>query len=113
MRHEPGVLTAASYSRREGWDADIPLINFCNGLMRNIVNIFISNCGVFNCTSIACLSVIVFNFFLLTRLVYVDICFSTIKLKAEDASGREHLITVKLKAKVCALLNCYAVQEIL
>ncbi|XP_003467564.1 E3 ubiquitin-protein ligase FANCL isoform X2 [Cavia porcellus] len=33
------------------------------------------------------------------KLVYVDICFSTIKLKAEDASGREHLITVKLKAK--------------
>ncbi|XP_022453045.1 E3 ubiquitin-protein ligase FANCL isoform X2 [Delphinapterus leucas] len=32
-------------------------------------------------------------------LVYVDTCFSTIKLKAEDASGREHLITVKLKAK--------------
>nr|XP_028688303.1 E3 ubiquitin-protein ligase FANCL isoform X4 [Macaca mulatta] len=33
------------------------------------------------------------------RLVYVDTCFSTIKLKAEDASGREHLITLKLKAK--------------
>uniref|UniRef100_A0A8D1LLU0 E3 ubiquitin-protein ligase FANCL n=2 Tax=Sus scrofa TaxID=9823 RepID=A0A8D1LLU0_PIG len=33
------------------------------------------------------------------RLVHVDTCFSTIKLKAEDASGREHLITVKLKAK--------------
>ncbi|XP_059799271.1 E3 ubiquitin-protein ligase FANCL isoform X2 [Balaenoptera ricei] len=33
------------------------------------------------------------------KLVYVDACFSTIKLKAEDASGREHLITVKLKAK--------------
>uniref|UniRef100_A0A8C9C4H9 E3 ubiquitin-protein ligase FANCL n=1 Tax=Phocoena sinus TaxID=42100 RepID=A0A8C9C4H9_PHOSS len=33
------------------------------------------------------------------RLVYVDACFSTIKLKAEDASGREHLITVKVKAK--------------
>ncbi|XP_019798384.3 E3 ubiquitin-protein ligase FANCL isoform X5 [Tursiops truncatus] len=33
------------------------------------------------------------------KLVYVDTCFSTIKLKAEDASGREHLITVKLKAK--------------
>uniref|UniRef100_A0A4X1W699 FA complementation group L n=2 Tax=Sus scrofa TaxID=9823 RepID=A0A4X1W699_PIG len=33
------------------------------------------------------------------KLVHVDTCFSTIKLKAEDASGREHLITVKLKAK--------------
>ncbi|XP_029424012.1 E3 ubiquitin-protein ligase FANCL-like [Nannospalax galili] len=33
------------------------------------------------------------------KLVYVDNCFSTIKLKAEDASGREHLITVKLEAK--------------
>ncbi|KFO18501.1 E3 ubiquitin-protein ligase FANCL [Fukomys damarensis] len=33
------------------------------------------------------------------KIVYVDACFSTIKLKAEDASGREHLITVKLKAK--------------
>uniref|UniRef100_A0A9L0I8V2 E3 ubiquitin-protein ligase FANCL n=1 Tax=Equus asinus TaxID=9793 RepID=A0A9L0I8V2_EQUAS len=33
------------------------------------------------------------------RLVYVDTSFSTIKLKAEDASGREHLITLKLKAK--------------
>ena len=32
------------------------------------------------------------------KLVYVDPCFSTIKLKA-DVSGREHLITVKLKAK--------------
>ncbi|XP_055980284.1 E3 ubiquitin-protein ligase FANCL isoform X1 [Sorex fumeus] len=33
------------------------------------------------------------------KLVYVDSCFSTIKLKAEDASGREHLITLKLKPK--------------
>uniref|UniRef100_A0A8Q3SIV1 FA complementation group L n=1 Tax=Homo sapiens TaxID=9606 RepID=A0A8Q3SIV1_HUMAN len=33
------------------------------------------------------------------KLVYADTCFSTIKLKAEDASGREHLITLKLKAK--------------
>nr|XP_004669003.1 E3 ubiquitin-protein ligase FANCL isoform X1 [Jaculus jaculus] len=33
------------------------------------------------------------------KLAYVDTCFSTIKLKAEDASGRAHLITVKLKAK--------------
>ncbi|KAH0516102.1 E3 ubiquitin-protein ligase FANCL [Microtus ochrogaster] len=33
------------------------------------------------------------------RLVCVDTSFSTIKLKAEDASGRKHLITVKLKAK--------------
>ncbi|EHB09808.1 E3 ubiquitin-protein ligase FANCL [Heterocephalus glaber] len=33
------------------------------------------------------------------KLVYVDTCFSTIKVKAEDSSGREHLITVKLKAK--------------
>uniref|UniRef100_A0A5F9DVV4 E3 ubiquitin-protein ligase FANCL n=1 Tax=Oryctolagus cuniculus TaxID=9986 RepID=A0A5F9DVV4_RABIT len=33
------------------------------------------------------------------KLVYVDSCFSTIKLKAEDASGREHLLTLKLKAK--------------
>ncbi|XP_073068978.1 E3 ubiquitin-protein ligase FANCL isoform X2 [Manis javanica] len=33
------------------------------------------------------------------KLVYVDICLSTIKLKAEDASGREHLITLKLKEK--------------
>uniref|UniRef100_A0AAA9SGP8 FA complementation group L n=1 Tax=Bos taurus TaxID=9913 RepID=A0AAA9SGP8_BOVIN len=32
------------------------------------------------------------------KLVFVDPCFSTIKLKA-DVSGREHLITVKLKAK--------------
>ncbi|XP_005385816.1 PREDICTED: E3 ubiquitin-protein ligase FANCL isoform X1 [Chinchilla lanigera] len=33
------------------------------------------------------------------KLVYVDTCFSTITLRAEDASGREHLITVKLKGK--------------
>uniref|UniRef100_A0A452RSU8 E3 ubiquitin-protein ligase FANCL n=1 Tax=Ursus americanus TaxID=9643 RepID=A0A452RSU8_URSAM len=33
------------------------------------------------------------------KLVYVDTCLSTIKLKAEDASGRKHLITLKLKAK--------------
>uniref|UniRef100_A0ABI7VR99 FA complementation group L n=1 Tax=Felis catus TaxID=9685 RepID=A0ABI7VR99_FELCA len=32
-------------------------------------------------------------------LVFVDTCLSTIKLKAEDASGRKHLITLKLKAK--------------
>lgn len=43
----------------------------------------------------------------------MDTCFSTIKLKAEDASGREHLITVKVKAKVCASLNCHCGQEIL
>uniref|UniRef100_A0A8C8WCW0 FA complementation group L n=1 Tax=Panthera leo TaxID=9689 RepID=A0A8C8WCW0_PANLE len=33
------------------------------------------------------------------KLVFVDTCLSTIKLKAEDASGRKHLITLKLKAK--------------
>uniref|UniRef100_F7I100 FA complementation group L n=1 Tax=Callithrix jacchus TaxID=9483 RepID=F7I100_CALJA len=33
------------------------------------------------------------------KLVYVDTSFKTIKLKAEDASGRKHLITLKLKAK--------------
>nr|XP_048291348.1 E3 ubiquitin-protein ligase FANCL isoform X2 [Myodes glareolus] len=33
------------------------------------------------------------------KLVCVDTSFSTIKFKAEDASGRKHLITVKLKAK--------------
>ncbi|XP_054557524.1 E3 ubiquitin-protein ligase FANCL isoform X2 [Talpa occidentalis] len=33
------------------------------------------------------------------KLVYVDTCFSTIKLTAEDATGRQHLITLKLKAK--------------
>ncbi|XP_060043224.1 E3 ubiquitin-protein ligase FANCL isoform X2 [Erinaceus europaeus] len=33
------------------------------------------------------------------KLDFVDTCFSTIKLKAEDASGREHLITLKLKSK--------------
>ncbi|XP_075798549.1 E3 ubiquitin-protein ligase FANCL isoform X2 [Microtus pennsylvanicus] len=33
------------------------------------------------------------------KLACVDTSFSTIKLKAEDASGRKHLITVKLKAK--------------
>ncbi|XP_007936206.2 E3 ubiquitin-protein ligase FANCL [Orycteropus afer afer] len=33
------------------------------------------------------------------KLVYVDTCFSTLKLKAKDASSREHLITLKLKAK--------------
>ncbi|KAM7078571.1 E3 ubiquitin-protein ligase FANCL [Molossus nigricans] len=33
------------------------------------------------------------------KLVYANSCFNTIKLKAEDASGREHLITLKLKAK--------------
>ncbi|XP_017400458.1 E3 ubiquitin-protein ligase FANCL isoform X3 [Cebus imitator] len=33
------------------------------------------------------------------KLVYVDTSFNTIKLKAEDASGREHLVTLKLKAK--------------
>ncbi|GAB1295869.1 E3 ubiquitin-protein ligase FANCL [Apodemus speciosus] len=33
------------------------------------------------------------------KLTCVDSSFSTIKLKADDASGRKHLITVKLKAK--------------
>uniref|UniRef100_G3VYJ7 E3 ubiquitin-protein ligase FANCL n=1 Tax=Sarcophilus harrisii TaxID=9305 RepID=G3VYJ7_SARHA len=33
------------------------------------------------------------------KLVYVDTSFSTIKLKAKDTSGREHLITLKLKTK--------------
>ncbi|XP_052055593.1 E3 ubiquitin-protein ligase FANCL isoform X2 [Apodemus sylvaticus] len=33
------------------------------------------------------------------KLACVDSSFSTIKLKADDASGRKHLITVKLKAK--------------
>ncbi|XP_030776806.1 E3 ubiquitin-protein ligase FANCL isoform X5 [Rhinopithecus roxellana] len=41
------------------------------------------------------------------KLVYVDTCFSTIKLKAEDASGREHLITLKLKAK-SSLISIYS-----
>ncbi|XP_010808287.1 E3 ubiquitin-protein ligase FANCL isoform X3 [Bos indicus] len=39
------------------------------------------------------------------KLVFVDPCFSTIKLKA-DVSGREHLITVKLKAK-SSLISIY------
>lgn len=33
------------------------------------------------------------------KLACVESSFSTIKLKADDASGRKHLITVKLKAK--------------
>ncbi|XP_049640543.1 E3 ubiquitin-protein ligase FANCL [Suncus etruscus] len=33
------------------------------------------------------------------KLVYVDSSFSTIKLKAVDDSGRQHLITLKLKPK--------------
>lgn len=33
------------------------------------------------------------------KLVYIDTEFSTIKLKAEDSSSREHLITIKLKSK--------------
>ncbi|XP_041106899.1 E3 ubiquitin-protein ligase FANCL [Polyodon spathula] len=33
------------------------------------------------------------------KLAYIDTEFSTIKLKANDTSGREHLITVKLKSK--------------
>ncbi|XP_043845769.1 E3 ubiquitin-protein ligase FANCL isoform X1 [Dromiciops gliroides] len=33
------------------------------------------------------------------KLAYVDTSFSTIKLKTKDSSGREHLITLKLKAK--------------
>nr|XP_030863901.2 E3 ubiquitin-protein ligase FANCL isoform X12 [Gorilla gorilla gorilla] len=41
------------------------------------------------------------------KLVYADTCFSTIKLKAEDASGREHLITLKLKAK-SSLISIYS-----
>ncbi|KAK2084141.1 hypothetical protein P7K49_037174, partial [Saguinus oedipus] len=43
------------------------------------------------------------------NLVYVDTSFNTIKLKAEDASGREHLITLKLKAKYPAESpDCFA-----
>ncbi|KAB0393624.1 hypothetical protein E2I00_011347, partial [Balaenoptera physalus] len=45
------------------------------------------------------------------KLVYVDTCFSTIKLKAEDASGREHLITVKLKAKVINRIKVLNVEK--
>ncbi|XP_074062701.1 E3 ubiquitin-protein ligase FANCL isoform X1 [Macrotis lagotis] len=33
------------------------------------------------------------------KLAYVDTSFSTIKLKAKDTSGREHIITLKLKTK--------------
>nr|XP_006638677.1 PREDICTED: E3 ubiquitin-protein ligase FANCL [Lepisosteus oculatus]XP_015218447.1 PREDICTED: E3 ubiquitin-protein ligase FANCL [Lepisosteus oculatus] len=33
------------------------------------------------------------------KLVFIDTEFSTLKLKAEDNSSREHLITIKLKAK--------------
>ncbi|MGH0127532.1 UNVERIFIED_CONTAM: hypothetical protein FKN15_052743 [Acipenser sinensis] len=40
------------------------------------------------------------------KLAYIDTEFSTIKLKAEDTSGREHLITVKLKSK-SSLINIH------
>ncbi|XP_060129128.1 E3 ubiquitin-protein ligase FANCL isoform X1 [Zootoca vivipara] len=33
------------------------------------------------------------------KVVFVDPCFSTIRLKAEDSCGREHLITLKLNPK--------------
>ncbi|XP_069787605.1 E3 ubiquitin-protein ligase FANCL [Narcine bancroftii] len=33
------------------------------------------------------------------KLAYMDTEFRTIKLKAEDSAGREHMITVKLKSK--------------
>ncbi|XP_075392035.1 E3 ubiquitin-protein ligase FANCL isoform X1 [Tenrec ecaudatus] len=33
------------------------------------------------------------------KLAYMESSFSTLKLKAQDASGREHLITLRLKAK--------------
>ncbi|XP_029401083.1 E3 ubiquitin-protein ligase FANCL isoform X2 [Mus pahari] len=41
------------------------------------------------------------------KLACVESSFSTIKLKADDTSGREHLITVKLKAK-SSLVDVYS-----
>lgn len=69
----------------------------------NIGNIFILNFVIFQPLLLVPFPELSF-FILLSRLVYVDSSFSTIKLKAVDTSGREHLITLKLKPKVCALL---------
>uniref|UniRef100_A0A3B3B5G2 FA complementation group L n=1 Tax=Oryzias melastigma TaxID=30732 RepID=A0A3B3B5G2_ORYME len=33
------------------------------------------------------------------KMVYIDMEFQTLKLKAEDSSGRQHMFTVRLKAK--------------
>lgn len=34
------------------------------------------------------------------RLLFIDTEFRTLKLKAEDFSGRQHILTIKLKSKV-------------
>lgn len=34
------------------------------------------------------------------RLLFIDTAFQTLKLNAEDSSGRQHILTVKLKSKV-------------
>lgn len=34
------------------------------------------------------------------RLLFIDTAFQTLKLDAEDSSGRQHILTVKLKSKV-------------
>ena len=34
------------------------------------------------------------------RLVSIDTEFRTLRLRAEDSSGRQHVVTVKLKPKV-------------
>ena len=34
------------------------------------------------------------------RLLFIDTEFRTLRLKAEDSSGRQHTLTIKLKSKV-------------
>lgn len=42
---------------------------------------------------------------LCVRLLFIDTEFQTLRLKAEDPSGRQHVLTIKLKSKVLVLLH--------
>lgn len=44
------------------------------------------------------------------RLLFIDTEFQTLRLKAEDSSGRQHILTVKLKSKVRHVLSCTRTQ---
>lgn len=40
------------------------------------------------------------------RLLFIDTDFQMLRLKAEDSSGRQHILAVKLKSKVRLIASC-------
>ncbi|XP_051056473.1 E3 ubiquitin-protein ligase FANCL isoform X1 [Phodopus roborovskii] len=84
MKHSPDLVSfmmelkmilEAALKHRQEWCVQPPSRSFCTDLLNEI--------GAVGWDKLVC----------------VDTSFSTIKLKAEDASGRKHVITVKLKPK--------------